>query len=86
MSIMAKKKSGGKVLFIISVLIFAGWFGFTYYQNNIQDNCSTITYRRTLPMQIKKINTVLRRLWFCMIIEICLIMGHAQKNNKKSLN
>lgn len=64
MIIMAKKKSGGKALslFIISVLIFAGWFGFTYYQNNIQDNCSTITYRRTLPMPIKKINTVLKRL------------------------
>ena len=62
MSIMAKKKSGGKALFIISVLIFAGWFGFTYYQNNIQDNCSTITYRRALPMPIKKINAILRRL------------------------
>lgn len=62
MSIMAKKKSYGKALFIISTLIFAGWFGFTYYQNNIQDNCSTITYRQTLPMQIKKINTILRRL------------------------
>lgn len=62
MIIMAKKKSGGKALFIISVLIFAGWFGFTYYQNNIQNNYSTITYRRTLPVQIKKINTILRRL------------------------
>lgn len=62
MSIMAKKKSCGKALFIISILIFAGWFGFTYYQNNIQNNCSTITYGRTLPMQIKKINTMLRRL------------------------
>lgn len=31
MSIMAKKKLGGKVLFIISFLIFADWFGFTYY-------------------------------------------------------
>lgn len=62
MSIMAKKKSCGKALFIIVVLIFAGWFGFTYYQNNIQDNCSTITHRRTLPTQIEKINTILRRL------------------------
>lgn len=58
MSIMAKQKSCGKALFIISVLIFVGWFGFTYYQNN----CSTITYRRALPMQIKKINAILSRL------------------------
>ena len=85
MSIMAKKKSSGKALFIISFLIFACWFGFTYYQNNIQDDCSTITYRRTLPMQIKRINVLLRRFWFCTIIEIYLRVIHVAKNNKKSL-
>lgn len=58
----AKRKSWvGKILFILSLLVACVWFGYNYYQNNILDDCSTISYKRSLPVQIKEVNEFLKQ-------------------------
>lgn len=57
-----KKKSWiGKILFILSLLAACVWFSYNYYQNNILDDCSTISYKRNLPVQIKRVNEFLKQ-------------------------
>lgn len=57
-----KKKSWiGKILFILSLLAAVVWFSYNYYQNNIVDNCSTVSYKRNLPVEIKKVNEFLKQ-------------------------
>lgn len=61
MSKIKKKSLIGKILFILSLLAACVWFSYNYYQNNIADNCSTIGYKRSLPMPIKKVNEFLKQ-------------------------
>lgn len=57
-----KKKSWiGKILFILGLLASVVWFSYNYYQNNIADNCSTTSYKRNLPVGIKKVNEFLKQ-------------------------
>lgn len=61
MSKIKKKSLIGKILFILSLLITSVWFSYSYYQNNIADDCSTVGYKRSLPVPIKKVNKFLKQ-------------------------
>ena len=61
MSNSRKKSLIGKLLFILGLLIAGVWFSYNYYQNNIADDCSTISYKRSLPVPIKRVNEFLKQ-------------------------
>lgn len=61
MSKIKKKSLIGKILFILGLLAMGVWFSYNYYQNNIANDCSTASYKRSLPVQIKRVNEFLKQ-------------------------